>query len=85
VICADSSSRKTAGIIVLLAVRKPIIFGAHHADGLEDRIMAVEPFVDQALRDSTCRQRFISERDLGEAFHSARSRQPDRALTSGTP
>jgi hypothetical protein len=31
---------------------------------MEDRIMAVEPFVDQALRDST-RQRFISERDLG--------------------
>jgi hypothetical protein len=28
-----------------------------------DRIMAVEPFVDQALRDAT-RRRFISERDF---------------------
>jgi len=46
---------------VLFAVRKPIIFGEHHADGVEDRIMAVEPFADQALRDST-RRRFISER-----------------------
>jgi hypothetical protein len=40
---------ENAGIIVLWAVRKPIILGEHHADGMVDRIMAVEPFVDQAL------------------------------------
>jgi hypothetical protein len=39
------------------------VLGEHHADGV-DRIMAVEPFADQALRDAT-RRRFISERDLG--------------------
>jgi hypothetical protein len=39
------------------------VLGEHHADGV-DRIMAVEPFADQALRDATHR-RFISERDLG--------------------
>jgi hypothetical protein len=36
------------------------VLGEHHADGV-DRIMAVEPFADQALRDTT-RRRFISER-----------------------
>jgi hypothetical protein len=39
------------------------VLGEHHADGV-DRIMAVEPFADQALRD-TARRRFISKRDLG--------------------
>jgi hypothetical protein len=39
------------------------VLGEHHADGV-DRIMAVEPFADEALRDAT-RRRFISERDLG--------------------
>jgi hypothetical protein len=52
-----------------LAARKPIIFGEHHA--------AVDPFVDQALRDST-RQRFISECDLGldDADRTGRAREP---------